>query len=218
MATYYKTYRQDYRVADDSLAKYELYAGEDEMPDFDHSLQPVATSATLPFDWTPDLPDSGSTTQLYLVVRRRNKYDMLSHNRYPTIIEIDELGDEVLGPLTNPEIENIADGATGAIIVHARYPWGIDRDPADQWEIYVKQGVDPDPDVDNPTAVEAFGRFGIDYRLHKTISGLTPGATYHVLVAVIRSDDSDGGRGESAVSQHTTAEAVDLDPDDAEIL
>ena len=83
MGTFSKKYVQTYRVADDSLEQYELYVGEDAMPEFDASDQPVATGATFPVSWTPPTPSSGDTILLYAVTRKRNKYGLLDHNQQP---------------------------------------------------------------------------------------------------------------------------------------
>lgn len=215
--THFKTLRQSYRVADDSLEQYELYVGEDAMPDFEGVGQPVATSATLPVSWTPTPPVAG-TLKLYAVTRLRNKYDLLSHNRYPTIVEINDAGTEVLGPLSAPEILRVLDGDPGEIIVTARYAYGVDRDPADTWDLYVEAGVDPDPDVDTAVATATMGMPRAEYSWRITEDGLTPGTTYHVMVVVRREVDGTGARGESAVVQHAAAETFDLDENDTSLF
>jgi len=216
-ATHEKNLRQTYRVADDSLEKYELYVGEDAMPEFDGIGQPVETSATLPFSWTPVPPGAG-TLQLWAVTRKRNKYDLLSHNQHPTIIEIDDNGDEVLGPLSDPEILRVLDGDSGEIIVFARYPIDVDRDPADTWELYVEAGIDPDPDIDVAVATASFGGPWSDHHWRIAEDGLTPGTVYHVLVVVKRDGDTTGEYGESAVTEHTAAEAYDLDEENTSLF
>ena len=219
MATYTKVYRQIHRVADTSLEQYELYVGVDAMPDFNDSLQPVAVSASLPISHTPDPAPSGDTVKLYAVTRKRNRYNLLSFNQYPSIIEINDLSEEELGPLTAPEILRVLNGVTGEIIVSARYPAGIDRNEADTWDLYVEDGIDPDPAVNTPVATEDFGMVRNDYFWKISEDGLTPGSTYHVMVVVRRSIDSeDGEEGESAVVQHTCAEAYNIDAEEASLF
>ncbi len=216
--TFTKTYRQYYRVKDSSLDVYEMYVGEDTVPDFDASDQPVA-SGSLPLSYSPPLPGSGDTTQLNVVVRKRNAYDLLSFNQHPTIVEIDSLGEEVLGPISDPEILNVLDEEEGAITVLARYPQGIDRNEADVWDVYVKLGSDPVVGVDSPVASQVFGKPGVDYRLHQVVESLTPGSTYHVMVVTRRSSESgDGEYGESAVVQHVVAQTYDMDDTTTDIL
>ena len=214
-----KEIRQSYRVADDSLDRYELYVGEDAMPDFEASDQPVATSSTLPVSYVPDPADSGLTKILYCVVRKRSKYNLLSHNQHPTLVEINDLGEEELGPLSVPEITDVVDGASGEIIVFARYPRNVDQHPADLWEVYAEIGVDPDPDVDTPQATVAMSQLGVDSRLRQSLTGLTPGEVYHVMVVVSRSVESgDGEVGESLVTQHTAEETFDIDAGEASMF
>ncbi|NIP35270.1 MAG: hypothetical protein GWN12_10020, partial [Thermoplasmata archaeon] len=188
-----KVYHQVYRVGDSSLERWELYVGEDQMPDFDGSGQPVATSTSLPFNYTPDPADSGQTKVLYCVVRKRNQFNLLSHNQYPTLIEIDDLGDEELGPITSPEIIEVTDGDAGEIFVHARYPRDVDRNEADTWDVYVEDGVDPDPDIHTPKATVSMGKPGVDYMLKQSVTGLTPGDTVHVMVVARRASESGSG-------------------------
>ncbi len=216
--TWRKVYGQGYRVANDSLALYELYLGEDAMPDFAGVGQPVETSATLPLTHTPSLPGAGLTTVLHIITRRRNRYGLLSHNQHPSLIEIDEFGEEVLGPITDPEILRIFDGDEGEIIVTARYPRDTDRNPADTWELYVEAGVDPDPDVDTAKSTIAFGMAGgVDWNWRVSCDSLTPGTVYHVMVCAVRDGDADY-RGESAVVQHTVAEMYDIDAGGADLF
>ncbi len=220
MATYTKTYRQNHRTADTSLEQFELYVGVDQMPDFDISTQPVAVGASLPLSYTPDPAPSGGSVQLYCVTRKRNRYNLLSFNQYPSIIAINDIGDEELGPISAPGIIKIVNGVSGEIIVFARYVSGIDREEGDTWELYVEDGVDPDPSVDTPVATEEFG--GVprnDWHWNISEDGLTPGNTYHVMVVVRRSIDSnDGEEGESPVVEHVAAITYDIDADQASLF
>jgi len=219
MATHTKTYQQSYRVADTTLEQFELYVGEDTEPDFDASDQPVASGASFPISWTPSTPGSGTTIKLYAVTRKRNRYDLLSHNQYPTIIEIDDLGEEELGPITDPEILDVIDVVSGEIKVFSRYPLGVDRNEADTWELYVEEGVDPDPDNDTPVVTEVFDGPLAEYNWTAIVDGLTPGLVYHCMVVVRRSVDSgDGEYGESAVIEHTVAEIYNIDAEDASLF
>lgn len=219
MAEHTKTYQQSYRVADTTLEQYELYVGEGSIPDFDASDQPVATGASFPISWTPPTPGSGATIKLYAVTRKRNRYNLLSHNQYPTIIEINDLGEEELGPITDPEILNVIDGVSGEIKVFARYPLSVDRNEADTWELYVEEGVDPDPDLDTPVVTETFGGSLAEYNWTATLDGLTPGLVYHCMVVVRRSVDSgDGEYGESVVVEHTAALIYNIDAEDASLF
>lgn len=202
-----KSYQQGYRVADDGLAGFEVYVGEGAMPDF--TAPPAATGASLPITWPVPSLAAGETTVLHVVTRKRNKYGLLSHNQHPTLIEINESALEELGPITAPTVQSVLDGVSGVIKVYARYSSGVDRSEADSWELYVKEGADPDPDSDTAVAVATFGPSSAGYRWTTTATGLTAGGTYHVLVAVRRTED--GMRADSAVFTFKLAIAFDLD-------
>jgi len=211
-----KAFRQGYRVADDSLSRWELYLDEDQLPDFDASDQPVATSAILPFTHSPALPESADTKEFWAVVRKRNKFGLLSLNLYPTIIEIDSGGDEEDGPLSSPEIMRVVDGENGQIVVFGRYPYGVDRHEADTWELYAVEGMIPDPDVDPILDTGTFGAPAADYRWKAIAGGLTPGSSYYVKLVVRRSEESGGGEeAESGSTIHTLAEVYDIDDGNA---
>jgi len=211
---YQKAYRQGYRVADDSLEQYELYVGEDEMPDF--TDPPAASGASLPVSWDIPVPDPGETVVLYVVPRYRNRYDLLSHNQHPTLIEVDEDLLEDYGPLSAPELVKIMDGNSGEIMIHARYPSGVDRHEADHWELYAEVGTDPDPDADTPVLTAGFGAPGADYTWVGTATGLTPGETYRVLVVVRRLIDGVWAAADQV--EFMLAEAFDLDPDEGSMF
>lgn len=208
-----RVYRQGYRVADASYARWELYVGEGSMPDFDGVGQPVATGA-LPLSHTPTLPGPGLTTILYIIRRWRSQYNLLSHNMHPTLIEIDENGLEVLGPLTPPELERVLDGpSAGSLQAWANYPYEGDRYPADQWELYVEAGVDPDPSTDTPVLVAPMGAIGgANIVWRGSTTGLTPGINYHVRAVVRRLQDN--GYAQSSVLEIDLAPVYDISADD----
>ena len=112
----------------------------------------------------------------------------------------------------------MVDGDSGEIIVTARYPRDVDRDEADTWEIYVKEGVDPDPDVDEATDTASFGWPTVDHLWRVSVDELTEETTYHIVVVVKRDGDTTGEYGESAVTQHTTAGTYDIDADSTSLF
>jgi hypothetical protein len=63
------------------------------------------------------------------------------------------------------------------------------------------------------------GTFGVpagDYLWKAVGDGLTPGATYQVLLVVRRAEESGGGvEAESVVAEHTLAEVFDIDSENA---
>jgi hypothetical protein len=209
-STHTQTFEQGYRVADASLDRYELYVGEDTPVDFDASGQPVATSVTLPFSWSPTPPGSGSSKDLHLVVRKRNAYGLVGFNVYETIKRIDSLGAEELGPVTAPLGVAVLDQETTYIRVIARYDSSEDENPADTWEVYLGWGSDPTPGVDSPIYSGSMVFIGSQAGLAILLggSGYAPGSTAHVIVTAKRASDNE--RASAAVVQHVLAEVLDL--------
>ena len=200
-------YQQGFRIADDSLALYELYVVENEEPDFESSTQPVATSATLPFSWTPTLPSSGDAT-FYCVVRQRNKYGLQSFNVFSRKV-VFEAGVEVLGPVTAPTDVQAYDGASGYLQVMASYSSLPDLpNPADKWDVYIKIGSDPVIGVDSPAYTGDMTFLDTTAVLTRTFGPYTPGTVAHVLVAAKRS--ADNARGVAAVVTKTLRVALTL--------
>lgn len=204
--SYAQTFRDGFRAADDSLAIYELYVGEDAEPDF--GSPPADTASTIAaLTYTPTPPVSGVKT-LYVVVRQRNKYDLSSFNVWSRTITIDSGGVEDLGPITAPASVAVYDGATGYIRVLASYTGEDDANPADTWEVYVGIGSDPTPGVSvaASTATMSFG-FGVA-GLNVTLGPYAAGADARVIVTAKRASDS--RRGSADVVQHTLATSLDL--------
>lgn len=201
-----QTYEQVYRVADSQFDRYELFVGEDSSPNL--KAPPTATSATLPFSFTPTYPGPGLTKTLHIVVRRRNKYNLQSFNIYETLKVIDETGAEVLGSVSVPIEVAVYDRDSGEIRVVAKYLNTEDANPADTWEIFTKVGADPVPGVDPAAFTGAMVFSGVQSGLAQTLTGYTPGDVVHVLVVAKRASDSK--RGLADVVQHTIASLLDL--------
>lgn len=198
-----QVYEQGFRIADDSLDVYELYVGEDGPPDFTASGQPVTTSPTLPFSWTPP----GGTVALHIVVRKRNKYGLGSFNVFEKVIEFVG-GVEQPSAVSAPRNVVVYDAATGYIRVVAKYLKSDDPSPATHWDVYVKIGSSPVIGVDPVTYTAAMSFFGAESGLATTIGPYTPGQVAHVLVSARRASDSE--RGNAAVVQKTLAAALDI--------
>lgn len=202
--TYLEVYEQGYRIADASLALYELFVGYGVAPDF--TAPPVATSATLPFSWTPTLPSSGTET-LYVVVRQRNKYGLESFNVFEDVVEI-VAHVETLGPITAPLDVAVYDAATGFLNVVAKYSSADDANPADTWLVYCKLGADPVPGTDSPAFTGPMTFLGVETAIAQVVGPYTPGAVAHVIVVAERS--ADGATAAAAVVLHTLALSLDL--------
>ena len=130
-----------YRIADASLARYELYVGTNALPDFS---APVATSATLPFSYALD-PDA-----LYFwCVRRRNAYDLDGLNVACIELVIGAGGADETPVLTDAEVVSFVAAAGGKARLRLRYNSSADATAADTWRLYITtDGSDPDPESD----------------------------------------------------------------------
>lgn len=203
-----------YRVADTDLEQYELYVGEEGPPDFEDSAQPVAVSPTLPFSYALPLPASG-VINYYCVVRRRNKYNLLSFNQWSTIISIDEVGDEDLGLLSAPVNVKALTYPGSYLIACASYLGG-DRYAPSRWKIWAKEGSDPVPGVDSPLVDKEFNSNLEAQSIRSKIGTFTPGSTVHVLVGVER--DGDGALATAAVVQQTIPLAGAVAAEDSQMF
>ena len=204
---YFQTYQQGFRIADASLDLYELYAGEDASPDFTASGQPVATSPTLPFNWTPTPPGAG-TKVLHLVVRKRNPYNLLSFNVGETLLEIDTGSTEVLLDVTPPLDVRAYETISLSVKVVSKYDSSADPNPADTFEIYAKVGSDPVIGVDAPVFSGVMEFLGIESMLSEIIGTYTAGDVVHIIVAALRTSDTN--RGAAAAIQYTIPASLDL--------
>ena len=204
---------QGYRIAETALERYELYVGEDTIPDFDSA--PQDQSVTLPFSYAITPPISG-TKKVYSVLRQRSKYGLISVNQQPTIFVIDSSGDLVLASLSVPtEVRSYAT-LTGYADVIAKYNYANEEDPADDWEVYAKLGSDPVIGVDSPIITKEIEARSDGTAYLKTNVGPFATGTLHVLVAVKR--DADGERAEAAVVQVSLPAAPVLDSELASVF
>lgn len=201
LTTYLGIYEQGYRIADASLALYELFVGVGGPPDF--TSPPVATSPTLPLTWTPGV----STGTLYVVVRQTNKYGLASFNVFEEVIQI-SAGVEVPGPISAPTDVAVYDSAPGFVNVISKYTSVDDANPADMWVVYAKVGVDPVPGTDSPVFTGSMTLVGIETALAQVVGTFTPGTILHVIVQSERS--SDGTTASAPVVLHTMALSLDL--------
>lgn len=211
---YDQVYEQSYRVADDSYDVYELYVGEGSAPDFDDSAQPVSSAATLAgLSYSPTPPGTGDTLDLYIVVRKRNKYNLHSFNVLSYVLTIDSGGAEVTPDPSAPIDVVVYEGSDNTeVLVVAKYVNTDDgANAADKWEVYISNGVDPVPGTDAPVYEADMEFFGEEAGLTTTIeldSSIVAGDTIHVIVTALRS--SDDARGNSAAVQYTISSALEI--------
>jgi len=132
-----------YRIGNPALAQYELYVGEDELPDF--TAAPAASGA---------LPLAAALSpghRHFYALRQRNIYDLASLNVLCESKLIDGAGEEVLELLSDPSVLAIESSTGGEVSVALRYADMADDVAADTWRLYVtSDGTDPDPDNDTP--------------------------------------------------------------------
>lgn len=182
---FYQVYEQGYRVADDSLAVYELYVGNGQAPDF--TQPPAATSATLPFSWEYPSPSPGETTQyFYCVVRQRDKYGLQSFNVFETVVAIDVTTGRQVYPPTTPIGTTIEESfyVPGNMSIASMYTAVNDPKPADTWNIYANVGSAPTIDPAHLVHTEAMIFSGNVARLFASIGPYNAGdVVYAVVIA-----------------------------------
>ncbi len=190
-----------YRIANSTLALYELFVGVDADPSF---ASATATSATLPFSYTMTPPGAG-TREYRFTVRRRNQYNISSYNVYHRSISINAAGALVTPEISAPEEITLTNVAGGEVDVTAVYHSANDTEPADTFLVYsTTTGADPVVGVTVPVEVDmdrAEGGipfdalFGIypatDKRLRYTLGPYAWGTDLRVLIRARRQDTPD---------------------------
>ena len=145
--TYNETLTGLYRVGTASLARWDLYLGEDTDPDY--TAAPATSSTTVPvvFGLTPP---GGADLEYRATLRRRNQYDLASHNLYTRSFIIDAGGNLVTPPPSPPEQVTLTNVAGGEVDIEATYFPDADETAADTWLIYSRaDGNTPTP-TDTP--------------------------------------------------------------------
>jgi hypothetical protein len=175
-----------YRVADPSVAGYEVYRGVDGAA-IDFDAAPWAASPTLPIAG-PLGPDH----RYELVARWRNAYGLVTLNVGAAIFDLDAGGAELATPPSDPTEITVAAAAAGTVLVTARYAYDADGDnQADAFLVFLtSSGTDPDPGVDVPAEVAIAKADGVA-RLAYTSSAFSEGATVKVIVRTRRSGTPD---------------------------
>jgi len=189
-----------YRVSDDSLERYELYRGVDSEPDL--TASPWETFDSLPHESAA--LDAGHT--YYFVLRKRNKYNLVSQNIESTSLIIDSEGNEVEPSPDGPYSVTIEAAAAGKGYVVAEYLYDITDDyAAMHWLIYfTDDGSDPDPETDEPTVVAMTKRNGKAI-LRWTSPAADDGDTLKVLVRCRRVDGESNYDSDNTDIHSTTA-------------
>jgi hypothetical protein len=128
-----------FRVFDLALEEYLLYRGVDGAPDLEGAAW--ETFASLPH--TTAALAAGHEYQF--ILRRRNRYGLLSLNRAVTSIELDGGGALVAQPPSDPQRIGSSADAAGTVMIDADYEYDADgTSQADAWLIYLtSNGADP---------------------------------------------------------------------------
>ena len=174
-----------YRVENADKSGYLIYIGYGAMPDL--SLPADAFSATLPTS-VPITPPEVGTEEIFVVVRSRNSYGLVSQNQKPSSLTVDSAGNEELGPITAPDKVEISCITDDGFLVSANYSgYFSDRNRGDVWEVYLKAGEVPVPGVDEPAAVG-------DVKGAEMQSAIGPyaetGEVYYLVVGIRRTIDN----------------------------
>jgi len=98
----------------------------------------------------------GIPTEYRFVLRKRNKYNLVSQNTEQFRIRLDDDGNEIEPAPTAPSNIQIEPAPAGLALVTAQYFYDTDDSyQADQWLIYyTSDGADPDPETDAPFVVD----------------------------------------------------------------
>lgn len=196
--TYAETLAGLFRIADDSLDRYELRLGTNAPPALSNA--PVATSPTLPITYSGLAVDG---TEYHVAIDRRNAWDVVAQSIQATVIRTTADGGVRPAPAA-PYSITWRPGAGGVFTLSAFYSRYSDQiydatatpprwiDNADAWLIYARyDGTDPDPDTDTPTVVAMTQVDNIE-SLAWTSAAKTAGTVGKVIVRTRRSASVSG--------------------------
>lgn len=174
-----------YRVENADKVGYLIYIGYGSMPDLTGPAD--AFASVLPASVSVNPPESGET-EIFVVIRSRNSFNLVSQNQKPMNLLLDSNGDEVLGPLTTPSEVGISCIMDDGFLVTARYEgYFNDRNKANRWEVYLKAEESPIVGLDVPAATGVIK----GAEMQSTIGPYeSTGLTYYLIVAVRRTADN----------------------------
>lgn len=196
-----------YRVADPTLARYELYRGIDASPDF--TAGPWQTFTALPFT-TPAL--SVSHTH-HLVLRRRNAWNLLSQNAQETLLRIAVDATLTPAPPSPPQNVNASAASAGKIRVSAEYLYAPDGpNAADLFLVFLtSDGSAPNPAGAPAASVPVVRADGVA-KLSYLTAGYADGTLVKAIVSVRRSGTPDSDSTPSAIVSAVAATAGPASP------
>jgi hypothetical protein len=173
-----------YRVANDALARYEMYVGVDGPPDL--SAAPTVTGTALPL--STSALTAGHT--YHFVTRHRNRWGLASGNVATTAIVVDADGLETLPAPAAPANVVLSQFGPSALLT-AEYYYGLDGDAAaDAFVVYVRtDGTAPNLATDAPTIYSFFPADGVA-RLEHSVPYLSHGDVVKAVVVLRRTGTS----------------------------
>jgi len=137
------------RASKNATEGYVAWVATGGMPDL--GAEPSAFSATLPMSFGITPPISG-VIELWVILRRQNKYGLRSQNSQPFKVLINSSGDRELGHITAPQILNVITIEGDKFRVLAYYPgYYTDANPADQWCLFAGEDTYEDLLFDDET-------------------------------------------------------------------
>jgi hypothetical protein len=201
-----------YRVEDAATEGYLLYRGVDAAADLTASAWETFSS----FPHTSADLAAGHTYQF--VLRKRNKWGLISQNLTAWSVTIDANGHQQSIAPQGPSDVAIAAAAAGTVEVTARYNWQADGVwAADTWLIYLRSnGTDPVPGSDTPITL-AMNQADAVALLGYASSAFAEGADVRVIVRTRRTATAAAPGADSANSTVYRATATLLGPDAPEV-
>lgn len=182
--TYSGSITCQYRIADSTLDRYEIYRGVDGPVSY---ASPFETFTTL-----PHVTAALAASHRYrFVLRKRNRYGLLSQNLDTWSIELDAQGNQVFTKPSAPVQIEVTPATNGAISVKALYFYLADGDDAaTEFLIYLtSNGANPDPAHDTPIKVSYTQSDGIG-KLDWSSSNFIDETTIKCVVRTRRYEDS----------------------------
>jgi len=174
-----------FRVAQDSLERYELHIGTDAEPD-------ISAAATATFTSLPYLSSALAVNHTYyMVTNYRNRYDLKTESKQSTVLVVKSDGTEGIAPPIAADAIIWEAAADGTFHLEALYRYLTDgANPADYFAIYIRtNGTDPDIAIDTPTLVamsyDGHASAWLDY----DTAGFANGTDGRVIVRTKRSSD-----------------------------
>jgi len=192
---YENRFRCFFRIPNNDLERHELWTAENTQVDL--SASPDEVSATLPITTGISLPTAGNTKTIRAVLRKRNRYGLVSQNTFPQTLVIDDGGEIAPSPFpASPVDVGITSAPNGFARIVGQYPITIDGDnPADKALLWWRSdGLSLDIDTDEPEEID-LAVYGSRNSIRPTVRIVYPfgpiikGATIQAVLRMYRTAD-----------------------------